>query len=93
MSAALEAFLARIYVDGEARARFLENPSAEARRAGLPADACSALAAIDRRGVQMAAATFERKRGTRVRRPPWLLPFHRLRRWLGRGWPRFAVRR
>jgi hypothetical protein len=93
MSTALEAFLARIYVDGEARARFLADPGLEARRAGLPPDACSALLAIDRVGLEMAAASFERKRGTQARRPRGLLGFRRLRRWLAGAWPRFPVRR
>ncbi len=86
-SAHLEAFLARIYVDGEARARFLADPRAEARRAGLPEDTCLALAAIDRVGLEMAAVSFERKRSARARRQPGL---RRLRRWWGRTWPRLA---
>jgi hypothetical protein len=61
-AAALEAFLARIYVDDEARARFLAAPAEEARRAGLPDADCRALAAIDREGLALAARSFARKR-------------------------------
>jgi hypothetical protein len=86
-SARLEAFLARLYVDGEARARFLADPRAEARCAGLPEDTCLALAAIDRVGLEMAAVSFERKRLAQARRQPAL---RRLRRWWGRIRPRFV---
>jgi hypothetical protein len=61
-SPALERFLARIYVDPQARARFLEDPRAEATRAGLQEDQCRALEAIDRVGLQMAARSYARKR-------------------------------
>jgi hypothetical protein len=40
---AFESFLARIYVDAGARARFKENPRAEAERAGLSDAECTAL--------------------------------------------------
>ena len=59
---AFEAFLARLYTDAAARARFLAEPEAEARRAGLNPDQCRALAAIDRTGLEMAARSFARKR-------------------------------
>ena len=61
-SPAFEAFLAKIYVDADARARFVANPCEEARKAGLSEEECESLAAIDREGLQMAAASFERKR-------------------------------
>ena len=64
-AAALEAFLARIYVDDEARARFLAAPAEEARRAGLPEADCQALVAIDREGLALAAHSFARKRARR----------------------------
>jgi len=58
----LEAFLARIYVDRAARDAFLAAPLVEARRAGLTPDECAGLLAIDRPGLLLAAASFERKR-------------------------------
>ena len=59
---ALERFLARIYVDANARARFLANPRAEAARAGLTEDQCLALESIDRIGLDMAVRSYARKR-------------------------------
>jgi hypothetical protein len=61
-SPALERFLARIYVDPQARARFLANPRSEAARAGLQEDECRALEAIDRVGLEMAARSYAKKR-------------------------------
>ena len=58
----LEAFLARIYVDPQARARFLDNPVAEALRAGLSPDEIEAVKQIDRVGLELFAASLERKR-------------------------------
>ncbi len=59
---ALERFLATIYVDPQARARFLADPRGEATRAGLPEDQCHALEAIDRVGLEMAARSYAHKR-------------------------------
>ena len=59
---AYEAFLARLYVDAEARARFERDPEGEGRRAGLGADECRALADIDRLGLELAAASYAWKR-------------------------------
>jgi len=58
----LEQFLARIYVDPQARARFLADPQGEAAKAGLPADQCLALKSIDRVGLEMAARSYSKKR-------------------------------
>jgi hypothetical protein len=58
----MEKFLASLYVDAKLRARFLDAPLEEARRAGLNSAQCEALVAIDRVGLQMAAHSFERKR-------------------------------
>lgn len=71
MSAAFEAFLARIYVDAGARERFLADPRGEAGRAGLSPLECDALDGIDRTGLALAARSFERKRArARGRNPP-----------------------
>ena len=61
-SPAFEAFLARIYVDRQARERFLANPRAEAAAAGLKEDEIRELEHIDRDGLELAAHSFEAKR-------------------------------
>jgi hypothetical protein len=58
----LEAFLARIYVDAEARSRFLSDPMGEAARAGLSHQECTAVQSIDRVGLELASRSFQRKR-------------------------------
>jgi hypothetical protein len=67
-SHALEKFLARIYVDAEARARFLAAPYQVAAQAGLEEQQCRALEKIDRVGLEMAAPSFGRKRERKQRR-------------------------
>jgi hypothetical protein len=59
---ALEAFLARIYVDAEARARFRLAPFREAARAGLSPEECAALEQMDWAGLELAAHSFAHKR-------------------------------
>lgn len=61
-ASALEAFLARIYVDEVARADFLADPRGEAIRAGLTAEEVEAVAAIDRVGLELFTKSLERKR-------------------------------
>jgi uncharacterized protein (UPF0276 family) len=58
-----EAYLARLYVDAHARSRFLSDPLAESRRAGLESADCDQLAALDVTGLELAAESFARKRG------------------------------
>jgi hypothetical protein len=65
----LERFLATLYVDDRARARFLEAPLEEARRAGLTEAQCRALESIDRIGLEMAARSFSAKRVGKSRHP------------------------
>jgi hypothetical protein len=65
MSIAFEAFLARIYTDDGARARFLADPRGEAMRAGLRGAEVDALERVDRVGLELAAESFARKRRTR----------------------------
>ena len=62
MSAPLEAFLARIYVDAEARARFLADPRAEAVSSGLSPTDVDAVMSIDRLGLEMTVGSLQRKR-------------------------------
>ena len=60
-----EAFLALIYVDPDARARFLADPYGEAQKAGLAEEEGEALANVDRVGLEFAAQSSARKRMTR----------------------------
>ncbi len=64
-TAALEAFLARLYTDDALRERFLADPQAEAQRAGLSAAEAEALAAIDRIGLELNVRSLNRKRERR----------------------------
>ncbi len=66
-----EAFLARVYVDGEFRSRFLADPAGEAKRAGLSAAEGAALEGIDRCGLQLAADSYRAKRTSQVHRAGW----------------------
>jgi hypothetical protein len=61
-SPALESFLARLYTDEQARARFLEDMRGEAERAGLSEADAAALAETDGTGLRMAAAGYAHKR-------------------------------
>ena len=79
--AALEAYLARLYTDAALRGSFLADPAAAARDAGLDEADASALGRIDRAGLQMAAASYARKREQHKR------PKTRLATWL-LGWRR-----
>ena len=64
----LEAFLARLYVDAQARERFLNNPTAETLKAGLSQDEIEAVKQIDRVGLELFANSLERKRQRRCAR-------------------------
>lgn len=57
----LEIFLARIYVDREARAKFLADPRGEATKAGLTAQQVEDVIKIDRDGLELLADSLERK--------------------------------
>jgi hypothetical protein len=73
-----EAFLARLYTDDGFRRRFLADPRALARHAGLDAPAIEALVRIDRAGLELAARSFAHRRAARgPGRRGW-------RRWLAR---------
>jgi hypothetical protein len=65
-TSAFEAFLARIYVDPNARARFRADPFAEANHAGLSPDECVAIMKIDWVGLELAARSFAKKRHTKA---------------------------
>jgi hypothetical protein len=73
-----EAFLAKLYVDDDARSRFVADPRGEAMNAGLTPDECAALEKTDFVGLELAAQSFARKRASLPARKP---AFH-LNRWL-----------
>ena len=60
-----EAFLAKLYVDEPARAKFLADPRGEAMKAGLTAQEVEAIAKIDRVGLDLLSKSLERKRRRR----------------------------
>ena len=62
MSPAFERFLAGLYLDPNARARFLADPGGEAAAEGLADDEIAAAIRIDRVGLELAAAGFAHKR-------------------------------
>lgn len=61
-SPALEAYLAVLYTDDAKRDAFLQAPQAQSVLHGLTPQEADAMAAIDRIGLQMAAASFQHKR-------------------------------
>ena len=70
MSAPLvEAFLAKLYVDEHARARFLADPRGEALKAGLTEQEVRALEKIDLVGLDLMAKSLERKRSRHSGKP------------------------
>jgi hypothetical protein len=58
----LEAFLAKIYVDAKARARFLADPRREAVKAGLSEQEIQGLEKIDMIGLELTVQSLQRKR-------------------------------
>ena len=58
-SPALEAYLAVLYTDDTKRHAFLQEPQAQALLHGLSQEEADAMVAIDRVGLQMAAASFQ----------------------------------
>ena len=68
-----EAFLARLYTDPEARARFLNNRIAEAQAAHLTREQIASLEKLDAEALEAAAHSFARKRQHKLQ--------HAKRRW------------
>lgn len=68
---ALERFLAALYTDAALRARFYADRVGTARAAGLENDEIDAVSVLDALDLELAAASFARKRGASVRRRPW----------------------
>jgi hypothetical protein len=67
--ATTELFLARLYTDATLRERFLADPVAATADARLDAHERSAIIAIDRDGLALAAQSFARQRVDRSARP------------------------
>ena len=74
MSARLEAFLARLYVDAHLRAAYSADAETEATRAGLEPAERSALLRIDVVDLALAARSFAAKRAHKAR-PRWCRRF------------------
>jgi hypothetical protein len=66
-----ESLLARLYTDDAALSAFLRSPGEAARAFGLDAGEVAALAAVDRDGLVMAAASYRAKRAHRPPRGHW----------------------
>ena len=64
-----EAVLARLYSDQEFRQRFVDAPAAALAQSGLSENQCAALAAIDRKGLLLAAKSFAHKKAKQL--PSW----------------------
>jgi hypothetical protein len=85
---AFETFLARIYVDARARARFKANPCVEAQRAGLSGEECKALETMDWLGLEMAARSFAHKRKLKIKQKFASPALARTRRFFASLWQR-----
>lgn len=68
-ASSFEAFLAKLYVDETARARFLVDPRGEPLKAGLTTQEAEAAERIDRIGLDLLTKSLERKR-SRYRKQP-----------------------
>jgi uncharacterized protein len=75
--AALEAYLAQLFIDADARHAFLAAPCRAATLAGLDAATCEGLARIDRIGLELASRSIAAKRSLG---PPCHAEAHRPRR-------------
>ncbi|MEG0881923.1 MAG: hypothetical protein RSF79_25180 [Janthinobacterium sp.] len=85
-SPALETYLARLYTDDAVRSAFLLEPRAQALRHGLSPQEAEAMAAMDRVGLQMAAASYRAKRAGRARHAVQGTPVQRWWRRLLQAW-------
>ena len=65
MSATLESFLARVYVDQDYRESFLRDPRSEAVKAGLSPAEVQAVMQIDQVGLELFVASLQKKRQKR----------------------------
>ena len=82
MSASLEAYLARLYLDADARRAFSVDPRGAATRAGLDDTDAEAVTHIDRAGLELTARSLQaRRENGQIREGGW---WSRLRGWLRR---------
>jgi len=58
----VETLLARLFVEGDLRERFLQNPRAVASRCGLSQEECSEMESVSTSAFETAARSYERKR-------------------------------
>jgi hypothetical protein len=84
MSASLETYLVKLYLDRDARRAFLADPRRAATAAGLDARDVAALERVDRDGLELAARSFAAKRAAQAPRGRWARLLARWRRWRGR---------
>lgn len=84
MSASLETYLVKLYLDRDARRAFLADPRAAATAAGLGPEDVAALERVDRDGLELAAQSFALKREAQRPRSRWARLIARCRAWLGR---------
>ncbi|MBZ5523425.1 MAG: hypothetical protein LAP21_14415 [Acidobacteriia bacterium] len=63
----IERFLAQLYVDPQQRKRFLRDPLATAKAAGLSEWECAEVAKISPQEMERAAGSFDRKREVKKR--------------------------
>jgi len=75
-----ETFLVKLYVDDQARSRFVVDPCRETLNAGLSENDFKALEKIDFVGLELAADSFARKRASNPPRKA----VSKLTRWLRR---------
>jgi hypothetical protein len=68
VSASLEAYLAGLYLDADARRAFAADPRGAVARAGLHEADATALEGIDRAGLELATQSLAAKR---IARPRW----------------------
>jgi hypothetical protein len=88
MSARLESFLARLYVDESAREAYLADRAGEAARAGLDDGDRAAVARIDPVDLRLAAQGFARKRAHKTTPGRWIKLFASVLALLRRRSPR-----
>ena len=85
-SPALETCLAKLYTDDALREDFLRAPHAQALLHGLSPQEAEAMAAMDRVGLQMAAASYRAKRAGRAEHGSRATPAQRWWRRLLAAW-------
>jgi len=84
VSASLETYLVKLYLDRDARRVFLADPRAAAVAEGLAEPDVAALERIDREGLEMAARSFALKRQAQRARCRWARLLSRWRAWRAR---------